>query len=145
MVIRGYGREWHEGVDAPCIMRGARFVMVAARGNGSWFSVELVMRYVRMKRLTFLDVDDWQHFLCGTKKKPGIGVLAERRDCARYGRKVFSLLAGMVDANKYRLHGSVIVDGRPMDIFDPDQYRALRKLNTAISKIEEISRRIGDD
>lgn len=139
MTIRGSAYMTDATGDTPCLMRGARFVMVSSMGDGSWFAVELVMRYVRMLRLTFLDVGEWLDFLSGTINRPGPGVLAERRDCARYGRKVFQRLSAMVTVHRFSDGGVAIIDGRRVEISDWEQSRLIRKMHSRLRDIDRIA------
>lgn len=133
------GRELWGNVGAhrrrPVIMRGARAAMIARLGlsfysySPTGYAIETFWRYVRMRRLTFIDPDEFADFAHVTARQ-----IQERHS------KLHSVF--WERTARYRLDDERIIIGGKRVYLTPSEMANVRTLHSIIRKTNKLDRRL---
>ncbi|HEX7911770.1 MAG TPA: hypothetical protein VF534_27265 [Paraburkholderia sp.] len=119
---REYG---YEGDLMPVVLRGSRHARIHKYACHRDYGHAALMRYIRMSRATFVDVDEWQKF-CTDRLFP----MAHRQPWWNRQRSLWEIFFYMV--NPWR----VLIDGEITLITDKRQMANVRKIYSAMKKLE---------
>lgn len=63
-VVRGSGLMGFAPHDRPVVLRGALHCRIAKRGGARYYGTAVLMRYIRLRRITQVDAGDWSDWVC---------------------------------------------------------------------------------
>jgi hypothetical protein len=118
--------------DAPCLLRGSVFVMQHRRSIQWHLPHDVVLRFIRRKKLTILDWNDWD------------GLLGRDRLITRVIRRVTDKFGG--DPSRVQDHVSgygrtaVFVAGEQIRSLSPEKLDTVRKMQKIVNSLDIISK-----
>ena len=103
--------------DRPVVLRGALHCRMAKRGGARYYGTDVLLRYIRLRRITQVDAADWQDWVCCDL----VPMAATRRwwpDQRACAGDILALVG------PYR----VVVEGEPVSVRNGEAYRNVMRL-----------------
>lgn len=119
---REYG---YQGDLSPVVLRGARHCRIHKHASHRDYGYSVLMRYIRMRRLTFIDRKEWEQF-CLEKLLP----MAQRQPWWHRQRSLWTMFFYMVR------DWQVFIEGEPVLVTDKQMMANMKKIHSAIRRLK---------
>lgn len=119
---REYG---FDGELTPVVLLGSRHSRIHKHNSHRDYGHSVLMRYLRMRRITCVDPGEWSKFMIGT-----LLPMAQKQPWWHRQRSLWNIFYYMV--NEWR----VVINGKPLEVADKRQMAAVKRIHSAMKKLE---------